>query len=55
MIDPQQETIDMLVSQGYVIERNSVWPVYWHPVTGTTVAVDFEGRQIEAGYRAKEG
>lgn len=50
MSDPQKETINLLESKGYVLERDSVWPIYTHPDTGCRIQIAFDGRQVNVGY-----
>jgi hypothetical protein len=55
MNNPQQDAIEMLEGQGYVLIRESVWPEYRHPDTGSHVQVDFSGRVIPKGWEKKDG
>jgi hypothetical protein len=50
MTDPQQDSIDLLESQGYELETPSIWPVYRNPETGSYVQVAFDGRIIPRGF-----
>jgi hypothetical protein len=50
MNDPQQTTIDLLVSKGYTLHRSCCWPVYHNQETGVYIRVAYDGRQMGAGY-----
>jgi len=50
LTDEQQKVCNMLITKGYIITRNSLWPIYENPQTGTRIQVATDGRQIEAGY-----